>query len=68
MLSENEKKEFIQDGLDVRRREAFRKARSTEFDRLPPLDVYMRFLSKVQRVFSSLDPTCKNSVSKSNKL
>ena len=61
MLSNKEKEELIQDGLSETRREDFRQAKQSNalFQPLTSLDDYLKFLSAVQRVFSTLDPTFK---------
>lgn len=55
MLSEKERNEIIQDALSVQRGEDFRKIK--EGAPLVSLDAYARFLTEIQKVFSSLDPT-----------
>jgi len=68
MLNREEKEEFVKDGLDVSRREAFRKARESDEGCAPSLDAYMKFLAGVRKVFTSLDPTFKKPVTRLNRL
>lgn len=54
MLSDREGKEFIQDGLNLKRREDFRKLKELQMGFHPSFETYAQFLTQVQKVFSAL--------------
>ena len=57
MLTKKEKKEMLADGRSRKRRENFRQAQGN-LPRMPlvSLDDYLKFLSRVNKVFSSFKP------------
>lgn len=62
MLSPKERKEFIRDGLDMTRREAFRQADKVKEPGSWNTEVYLKFLSQVHQIFSSVNPIVKKPV------
>ena len=66
MLSDEEKKEMIEDGKNLKRRDAFRKAQAihTELS----LDEYLLFLNNIQEVFSPFPVSRKPTITAYNKL
>lgn len=54
MLSNREGKEFIEDGLNLKRREDFRKLKELQMGFHPSFEAYSQFLTQVQKVFSTL--------------
>ena len=57
MLNEREKKEMLADARSPKRRENFRQARqNVSTPPLVSLDDYLKFLSRVTKVFSSIKP------------
>ena len=61
MLSRQEKKELLKDAADFRRQKDFRKLRPRAH-RTPSLDAYLRFLSQIHKVFSSVTPKAVKTV------
>ena len=57
MLSRIEKKELLEDALNINRREDFRRGKLSSAMISGHLDTYVQFLSKVHNVFSSFDIT-----------
>lgn len=66
MLSEQEKRELLEDSRSLRRRGAFRAAQ--EERRRGSLDDYIRFLSSIQVIFGPFAFSQKRTVTKQNKL
>ena len=69
MLSPTERKEILQDGLNPKRREEFRKTQ--KFLELKPsrsFDEYIRFLMDVQKIFKPFIPSRKKTETRLNKL
>ena len=51
MLSEQEKKEMLADAKDMKRREAFRQAKSVQENRALSLKEYCAFIEQVRKAF-----------------
>lgn len=67
MLSEEEKKEMIEDALDISRRDSFRFSRKNRVSNMS-FDKYLTFLNDVQHIFMPF--RCSNKITKTelNKL
>ena len=69
MLSRQDKKEMLADGVSSTRKVAFRKVE--EMFNLTPtrcLDDYLDFLTDIQKIFSPFVPSTKKTITKFNKL
>ena len=67
MLSREEKREMLEDGRSVKRRDDFRFARN--FPKKPlSLDEYISFLDSVQKIFGPFKASKKPTITKNNKL
>ena len=66
MLSNEEKKEMLEDARNLKRRDAFRRAQAAH----PKLsfDEYLLFLNNVQEIFSPFSVSRKSTITKYNKL
>ena len=67
MLSNEEKKEMLEDGKSITRRDDFRLA-STSSSKIDSLDEYFRFLKDVQDIFSPFKISTHPTITKLNKL
>lgn len=68
MLSEKEKQEILEDGLNMQRRDNFRKAKSLCNLKPESLDEYILFLNQVQFIFGPFPISQKKSISYYNKI
>lgn len=67
MLSDEEKREMIEDAKDDRRREHFRAARKVKYES-ESLDDYILFLNSLQKIFSPFVITHRPTQTRLNKL
>jgi hypothetical protein len=67
MLSQEEKKEMLEDAQNKRRRKDFEAAESLK-PAARGLDLYISFLNSVQKIFSSFKPSTDPTIVKLNKL
>ena len=67
MLSNEEKKEMLEDGRSGSRRDLFR-ARKAEEKPLPSMDEYVSFLDSVQKIFSPFRTSSRPTPTALNKL
>ena len=67
MLSNQEKKEMLEDAKSITRRDDFRAARASSV-KISSLDGYFRFLKDVQNVFSPFKISTHPTITKLNKL
>jgi hypothetical protein len=67
MLSRREKEEFIKDGRSLKRRKNFCQTNKL-FKKIPSLDEYLRFLMKIQEVFSPFPISKKKTVTARDRL
>ncbi len=65
MLSEEEKREMLEDGKSQSRRDHFRFARSKDNDNLS-FDGYLTFLNQVQEIFSPFEVSRSITLTKLN--
>ena len=67
MLSEEEKKEMLEDALSKSRRDDFRFASELRMNKCS-IDDFLTFLNSVQEVFTSFKPSKRSVMTKLNKL
>ena len=68
MLTEEEKREMLEDAADLDRREDFRKIRNTQGNYIPSLDEYIQFLDHLQEIFGPFKVSKKIMNTRFNKL
>lgn len=68
MLSEQEKREMLQDGLSQKRREALSWSRNIPSESSLSLDDFIKFTSSIQKIFSISTISSKKTITKSNQL
>lgn len=67
-LSEEEKRELLEDAQSGERREAFRKAKEMNYKGSRSLDDYIQFLDGIQKVFGPFPAKNKITITQFNKL
>ena len=67
MLSDEEKKEMLEDGMNKTRRYDFRMVRAKKIADIS-FDEYLKFLNDVQKIFSPFKPSRRITVTRLNKL
>lgn len=67
MLSEEEKREMLEDAMSEKRRQAFRSSRGREPVSYS-IDEYISFLDSVQKIFGPFKISGKPTIAKFNKL
>ena len=67
MLSDEEKKEMLEDGLNLSRRDHFRML-NAEFKKNASIDEYIKFLDDIQKVFGQFKISEKFTKTDLNKL
>lgn len=68
MLSEQEKKEMLQDGLSQKRRKTLSRSRNLSLGSPSSLDDFIHFAASVQKVFSISTVSSKKTITKSSRL
>ncbi|MFO7754139.1 MAG: hypothetical protein R6V41_13555 [Desulfobacteraceae bacterium] len=68
MLTEEEKREMLEDAADPARREDFRALRRSAGSGIPSLDEYIRFLDDLQEIFGPFKVSKKIMKTSRNKL
>jgi hypothetical protein len=68
MLTKKEKEEIIIDGLSLKRRKEFAQFKKINSIEAPSFDEYIRFLTSIQKVFSSFAISRGITITKFNKL
>lgn len=68
MLNKKEKKEFVRDGYSTKRRINFSQGRNLKRKFAPSLDVYIRFLMDLQKIFSPFVISREKTITDFNKL
>ena len=68
MLSEDEKREMLEDAQNPLRKEMFARSRDINVKSGHSLDEYIRFLNGIQKVFGSFKIRREKSVTGNNKL
>ena len=68
MLSDEEKKEMLEDAYSLVRKERFAKARDINVKCSYSIDEYIKFLSGIQKVFGPFVVNKEKSVTEKNKL
>lgn len=68
MLSEEEKREMIEDGLSVERRENFRCLTEGRLSGSRSIDEYLEFLQSLQKIFGPFEISREKMVTLFNKL
>ena len=67
-LSDEEKKELLEDGRSAERRSAFRKIKQITTQGSRSLDDYIQYLKGIQKIFGEFPLSRKISVTRFNKL
>lgn len=68
MLSAEEKKELIADARNMHRRKAFARCKDVNVNKSNSLDIYIRFLAGIQKVFGPFKIRKEKSVTGNNKM